>query len=165
MSSITDGTLTVTFRPGPADHDPDRGLRLEKISVECCWATWSSPPQSEDASPDILSNENLSLLMDLSLPVTTFGFELEPSLLSPARFTVDFVSVNGDDDICEHGDSVGDSVGELSRSWFQFLVPGSYSGFVFGVLSSGFVLCSEFKMKANPEPRTNPEHRTQNSGS
>lgn len=97
LSAITDGTLTVTFRPGP-DADPDGDWRLEKLSVDCCWATWSSPPQSEDASPDILSNENLSLIMDLNIPVTTFGFELEPNVLSPARFTVDFLFLNGEDE-------------------------------------------------------------------
>jgi hypothetical protein len=98
VSSITDGTLTVTFRPGPADHDPDRGLRVYKDSVPGGWASWSSPPFSEEPLPHILINENLSLIIDLSIPITTFGFELEPSLLSPTHVSVAFLSVNGLDE-------------------------------------------------------------------
>src|SRR5687768_13806259 len=84
LGFITDGTLTVTFDPP-----------VYKATVPVSWARWSSPPNSESATPAILVNEDLSLIMDLSMPVTTFGFELEPNFEGPFDFRVDFVSRNG----------------------------------------------------------------------
>jgi len=85
LGFITDGTLTVTF-----------STPLLKITVPSGWATWSSPPNSESATPAVLWNQGGgSLTMDLSVPVTTFGFELEPDPFSTETFNVDFVFLNG----------------------------------------------------------------------
>jgi hypothetical protein len=84
LDFITDGTLTVTFDPP-----------VYKTTVPVDWARWSSPPDSESATPAILVNEDLSLTMDLSMPVTTFGFELEANFEGPFDFRVDFVNRNG----------------------------------------------------------------------
>ena len=83
-NSITDGTLTVTF------SDP-----LEKAGpVPTGWATWSSPPESESANPDVLYRDGNTLTLILSAPVTIFGFELEPAPFGTNTFTVDFYNNN-----------------------------------------------------------------------
>jgi hypothetical protein len=83
-NSITDGTLTVTF------SNP-----VEKLGpVPDGWATWSSPPESESANPDVLYREGNNLTMILSSPVTIFGFELEPFFFGLQNITVDFYNNN-----------------------------------------------------------------------
>jgi hypothetical protein len=85
LNFITDGTLTVTF-----------DTPLAKRTVPNNWATWSSPPASESATPAVLWTEGPSSLnMDLSSPAVTFGFELEPNPFSTEIFTVDFIFLNG----------------------------------------------------------------------
>lgn len=84
LEGITDETLTVAFAPP-----------VYKSSVPDNWATWSSPPESESDTPQVLVNEDLSLTIDLSRPVTTFGFELQPFSEGPFNFDADFVFMNG----------------------------------------------------------------------
>jgi hypothetical protein len=84
LDFITDGTLTVTF------DSP-----VEKRTVPTGWATWSSPPDAESATPAVLFQFSTSMTMDLSLPVTTFGFELEPNPFSTQDFDVEFVFLSG----------------------------------------------------------------------
>lgn len=80
-TSITDGTLTVTFSAPVIKRGP----------VPDGWATWSSPPFSEDPNPDVLYAAGLtSLTLDLSRSVQTFGFELEPSPFAVLTYTADF---------------------------------------------------------------------------
>jgi len=81
VTSITDGTLTVTF-----------SSQMNKRTVPTSWMTWSSPPWSETATPDVLfTNYADSVNLTLSQPVTTFGFELEPNQFISANYTVDFI--------------------------------------------------------------------------
>ncbi len=84
-SSITDGTLTVTFSSPLEKRGP----------VPTGWATWSSPPWSESATPDVLFATSNSLNMTLSQPVTILGFELEPNTFTSENYTVDFVLMSG----------------------------------------------------------------------
>lgn len=85
LDSITDGTLTVDF-----------DIPMMKLSVPNSWLTWSSPPDAESATPAVLWTQGAtSLTMDLSMPVTTFGFELEPNPFSQEDFEVDFVFLSG----------------------------------------------------------------------
>jgi len=79
LDSISDGTLTVSFSDTVA-----------KLSVPDTWATWSSPPFSEDPTPSVLSTPGNTLTLDLSRPVSIFGFELEPSPFGEFDFTADF---------------------------------------------------------------------------
>ncbi|MCK9526491.1 MAG: hypothetical protein M0R49_11280 [Limnochordia bacterium] len=78
---ITDPTLAVNF-----------STPLEKLGpVPLGWSTWSSPPFSESATPDILvSAEQTTLTMDLSEPVSIFGFELEPNPFATLTYIADF---------------------------------------------------------------------------
>lgn len=84
VNSITDGVQTVTL-----------AVPAEKRTVPDSWSTWSSPPQSESATPSVLftatSNSNI---LTLSVPASTFGFELEPNDLGTHTFTVEFFSGN-----------------------------------------------------------------------
>ena len=84
LDSITDGTLTVTF-DNPVD----------KRTVPSGWQTWSAPPDAESATPAVLYQGLTSMTLDLSLPVTTFGFELEPNPFSTEDFDVEFVFLSG----------------------------------------------------------------------
>lgn len=84
--SISDGVLTVSFdKP------------LQKLGpVPNGWATWSSPPYSESANPDVLYTAGqYDLTMTLSQPCTTFGFELEPNPFSNHEYDVDFILMSG----------------------------------------------------------------------
>ena len=85
-SSITDGTLTVSF-----------SSQMNKRKVPGGgWATWSLPPDSENATPDVLfSNYADSVNLTLSQPIRTFGFELEPNTFTSENYTVDFVLMSG----------------------------------------------------------------------
>lgn len=81
-TSITDGIQTVTF-----------SSPLNKRTVPSSWQTWSSPPFSEDSTPDVLFNDgNFSLTITLSVPSCTFGFELEPEPFAIFPYTVSFYS-------------------------------------------------------------------------
>ncbi len=82
VSSITNGVQTVTF-----------STPMNKRTVPDSWATWSSPPFSEDSTPAILfSDGQLSLTIKLSVPSCIFGFELEPNPFRVVPYTVDFYS-------------------------------------------------------------------------
>ncbi|MDI9439837.1 MAG: hypothetical protein QM432_08070 [Bacillota bacterium] len=54
------------------------------------WSTWSSPPFSEDPNPFVLSSPVSTLTLEISRPVSIFGFELEPSPFGDFEFTADF---------------------------------------------------------------------------
>ena len=84
LDFITDGTLTVTFDNA-----------VDKRTVPDSWLTWSAPPEAESATPAVLFQWSNSMTMDLSLPVTTFGFELEPNPFSTENFEVDFIFLSG----------------------------------------------------------------------
>ena len=77
---ITDGKVTVTF---------DTPL-IKRGPVPTGWDTWSSPPFSESANPDVLFSPQTSLTMTLSNPVRIFGFELEPDGFGTFTYTADF---------------------------------------------------------------------------
>lgn len=88
VPSITDGTQTVTFFD--LNMQP---VSMIKYTVPISWATWSSPPDSESATPPVLYSNGLdSITMTLSKPVCTFGFELEPNLRMIFSYTVEFYS-------------------------------------------------------------------------
>lgn len=86
-ASISDGVVTVSFS----------GVSFVKRSVPGGgWATWSSPPFSEDPTPAVLADYGASgASLTLSSPVSTFGFELEPNPFSFQNFTVQFLIMSG----------------------------------------------------------------------
>lgn len=78
---ITDGDVKVHFSTPLTKTGP----------VPDGWSTWSSPPFSESANPDVLiTGEQTSLTMQLSKPVAIFGFELEPNFFETFAYTADF---------------------------------------------------------------------------
>lgn len=83
--AISDGTLTVNFSTSLIKAGP----------VPLGWATWSSPPFSEDPNPDVLVSDVATLTINLSDRVTIFGFELEPNPFAGVHYTVEYY--DGDD--------------------------------------------------------------------
>jgi hypothetical protein len=79
VETLSDDVLFVTF------SEP-----LVKFTVPGNWATWSSPPFSEDPTPAVLYSTANTLTIDISRPVSIFGFELEPSPFAEIEFTADF---------------------------------------------------------------------------
>lgn len=86
VNSITDGVETVTL-----------AITANKRTVpNGGWQTWSSPPQSESATPPVLFTiTSSSNVLTLSRPALTFGFELEPNNMNGSFiFTAQFFSGN-----------------------------------------------------------------------
>lgn len=80
-SSITDGTQTVSFPNG----------QLQKRSVPASWLTWSSPPESESATPAVLHSTSTTFTaLTFSQPVAVVGFELEGNLIGPIEFMAEY---------------------------------------------------------------------------
>jgi len=70
-SSVTNGSQTVAF-----------SATLQARTVPGSWATWDSPPNTEGNKPRVLAEvtgTTSSLTLTLSVPATTFGFEVEPN--------------------------------------------------------------------------------------
>jgi len=80
LPSISDDDLTVAFSE----------LLNKRGPVPNGWQTWSSPPFSEDPNPFVLVSPSNTLTMELSRPVSIFGFEMEPDPFALILFTVDF---------------------------------------------------------------------------
>jgi hypothetical protein len=85
LSSITDGTQTVTF-----------GGFMVKHSVGTSWAVWGAPPYTESTTPHLLIPQlaSPSIVMTLSQPSPIFGFEVMASLTQPFSFTAVFFAGN-----------------------------------------------------------------------
>jgi hypothetical protein len=85
LASLTDGLLTITFSHFREVHTVPNGG----------WGTWSSPPNSESATPRVLSADNLdpalsSLTLTFNQPLHTFGVEAEGELFDVRTFTATF---------------------------------------------------------------------------
>ena len=85
LTSITDGTLTITFSAIREVHTVPGGG----------WSTWSSPPNSESSTPRVLTADNYdpsatTLTLSFSQPLLTFGVEAEPDPFSVHTITADF---------------------------------------------------------------------------
>ena len=82
LSSITDGLQTVSF-----------STTMQKRTVPGSWATWSSPPDSETATPPVLWTKGAtSVEMLLSTPSKIFGFEAEPNPFGTYDIVADYYS-------------------------------------------------------------------------
>ena len=80
IDSLSDGVQTLSFSSG-----------MTKYTVGATWETWGQQPYSENATPQVLySGEKTSLMINLSVPTSTFGFELQPNLTSIYEFNVGF---------------------------------------------------------------------------
>jgi hypothetical protein len=79
VSSLADQTQTISFSDA-----------LEARSVPNTWATWASPPQTENATPRVLFEQGGGVALSFSQPVTTFGVEMEPNVFDVFTMTADF---------------------------------------------------------------------------
>jgi hypothetical protein len=86
-SSITDGTQTVTFN-----------APFDVRTVPGSWTTWGNPPNTEGNPPPpnakvlatTFQTNPTTRTLTLSLPSSTFGFELEPELFDQFSVKADF---------------------------------------------------------------------------
>lgn len=82
VSSLTDGTLTVSF-----------DVAMVVLSVPSTWGSWGSPPDTEGTTPRVLwTNGFTSLTLTLSAPLTLFGFEAQPNTAVVSPITASFFS-------------------------------------------------------------------------
>ncbi len=81
MTSVTNGTQTLTF-----------DQTLIKASIPSGgWSTWGSPPNTESNNPPVLKQSTSNTLQILlSVPSSTFGFELEGGQFTVNEFAVQF---------------------------------------------------------------------------
>ncbi|MGC8783939.1 MAG: PEP-CTERM sorting domain-containing protein [Armatimonadota bacterium] len=91
VTSITDGTLTVSFK----DAAGSASLAMNKITAPgSAWGTWSQAPDSQRGAADTLavffSNGATAARFVLSSPMNIFGFEAEPNPFSVHTMTARF---------------------------------------------------------------------------
>lgn len=82
VSSITDGVQTVTLSQA-----------MSLATVPGTWGTWGSPPNTESATPRVLTTANATITFTLSRASNTFGFELEPN--NQANYNISATFLNG----------------------------------------------------------------------
>lgn len=79
VTSITDGTLTVSFKNAAGSAS----LGMTKLTVPDSWATWSQVPDSQrgagDTLPVFYSGGATAARFVLASPMNIFGFEAEPN--------------------------------------------------------------------------------------
>jgi hypothetical protein len=63
---------------------------LNKRQVGVSWGTWSSPPNSESATPAVAYNSTQSDTLTLSPGVGLFGFEVEPNNFGTFTLTANY---------------------------------------------------------------------------
>jgi hypothetical protein len=84
ISSVTNGIQTVSF---------DQNVYKNVVGVD--WSSWGSPPFTETNTPPILFQiASNTLQMFLSVPSTTFGFELQGANSVTSAFNVEFFEGN-----------------------------------------------------------------------
>lgn len=60
--------------------------QMTKVTVPVGWGTWGSPPETESSIPPVLYQTAANALqIQLSVPSTTFGFELQPVNIDSAN--------------------------------------------------------------------------------
>lgn len=96
VTSITDGTLTVSFK----DAAGSASLAMNKRTAPGGgWGTWSQAPDSQRAPgeelPVFYSNEATALRFTLSVPVNIFGFEAEPNPFGLHNMVAKFYDTSG----------------------------------------------------------------------
>jgi hypothetical protein len=85
LTSVTDGINTATFFVAPNPLPTPQTI----YDVGSGWSTWSSPPNSESATPRVLG-ATPQLEIQLTSPALVFGFEAEPNLFGLHSITADF---------------------------------------------------------------------------
>lgn len=83
FTTLTNGSEVLTF-----------STEFMRLMVPVSWASWSSPPQSETATPAVAwSNWQVGVTLTLRAPAAIFGFELEPDDTSSTlhAYTVAFL--------------------------------------------------------------------------
>jgi hypothetical protein len=142
ITSVSDSVLIISFLSGGS------ALLMDVNAVPSSWATWGSPPNTESSTPTVVRSDDPSVttvLFQFSVPLTTFGLELEPDDTSAVHDITATFLYNGN------------TLGVLQRS-----VDGNGGALLFaaagGVFDSVSVssdvdfAAAEFRYTAVPEP-------------
>lgn len=91
VSSIPDGTSGITsVTNGIQTLSFDQGLTKATVPSGG-WATWGSPPETESNTPPVLFQTTTNTLqIQMSVPSSTFGFELQGNNFTVNSFAVQF---------------------------------------------------------------------------
>lgn len=114
---------------------------FEKRSVPNSWGSWSSPPNSESATPNLLYSVGATTAtIDFGTKVKTGGFEYEPDLFQVETVTVEFhKGANGTGAIVGtitrdvDGSSGARLFGATAKKGFKSAVVSNNSGDDFGI--------------------------------
>lgn len=71
---------------------------MSKRTVPSSWATWSSPPFSESATPSVLfydGSAGPSLGMSFDMPLSIYGYEAEPNPFTLETMVADYIDGGG----------------------------------------------------------------------
>ena len=141
VSSLSDADLTVSFSHA-----------LQAATVPTSWATWSSPPFSESATPRVLYDSSTTVRLDLSTPAKTFGLEMEPNVHALYPMTADFyngASLVGSVSMSVDGDAGARLfAGATTSEQFTHVVLSTTSG------AGGYALAQVRYGNLIPEPAT-----------
>ena len=144
LNSISDSNQTVAFND-----------TLTKGTVPGGgWSSWGSPPDTESSTPPVLitSASVTSLTLNLLIPSTTFGFELEPGNGSGYTISVDFKQ--GSSVIGNISLSVDSSAGALLFAAKTILNPFTSLVITAPAAAQGFAM-AQFRYNTTvPEPST-----------
>jgi hypothetical protein len=92
VSSVSGGGQTVTL-------SAPMFVRQAGFAPFCGWSNWGSPPATEGSTPLIVTTSSLSMTLTLSVPASTFGFEVTPTqscpISSPCPFLITATFYNG----------------------------------------------------------------------
>lgn len=81
ITSVSQGLQTISF---------DQTVTKTAVGVD--WQTWGTPPDTENSTPPVLFRSlTNSLTLSLSVPSTTFGFELQGNEFIVSQFLVTFL--------------------------------------------------------------------------
>jgi hypothetical protein len=74
-SSESDSNLTISFLSSGSS------ITMDVTTVGDGWATWGSPPNTEGNTPKVVYSDDsfTDVVFQFSVPLTTFGVELEPN--------------------------------------------------------------------------------------
>ena len=76
VTSVTNGSETITL----GSIAPSSSVFAARTVPGGGWSTWGAPPNTESSTPRVVAtySATTSLTLTLAVPVTTFGFEIEP---------------------------------------------------------------------------------------
>jgi hypothetical protein len=140
LTSLTNGTQTITLSTA----------FIAQTVPSVVWGTWGSPPNTESSTPRILASTTAvtSVTLTLSLPSTTFGFEIEPNVYNTFTVSVDFY--NGSTLLGTVSRTINGNAGALLAAASGTTTPITSVVITTPASANGFAMAQFRYAKANP---------------